>query len=280
MALARSGTVRRAHYALNATRAYVVNLRDRWRDPSAAQFFRALVEGGYDPDAHIDVLPQHRLIYVCVPKSASTTIKAALSSLVGRSVPAHRLHARRHTGLAAPRHVGISKFHRLVTCPSTLCFSFVRNPYARLVSAWADKFRGKPLVPGDAFVDQYLAYRCRTGAPAVAHGDTLPFADFVDFACATAHKRLNAHWATQHDVLSMPGIKLDFIGKVETFGRDFSRVLDHVDPHGRLAPALRARHNASRHSDWRQYYNGALAGRVSRAYACDFDRFGYTRVFD
>jgi hypothetical protein len=60
---------------------------------------------------------------------------------------------------AAPRHVGMSTFYRLVTSPGTLRFSFVRNPYARLVSAWADKYRDKPLVPGDSFIDQYLKYR-------------------------------------------------------------------------------------------------------------------------
>ena len=159
MAPPSSALVWRAHYALNTTRSHFINLRDRWRDPNAAQLFRVLGAGGYDPDAHIDVLPQERLVYVCVPKCASTTIKTALAAVAGRSVPPHRLHARRHTGLAAPRHVGMSTFYRLVTSPGTLRFSFVRNPYARLFSAWADKYRDKPLVPGDSFIDQYLKYR-------------------------------------------------------------------------------------------------------------------------
>lgn len=108
MAPPSSALVWRAHYALNTTRSHFINLRDRWRDPNAAQLFRVLGAGGYDPDAHIDVLPQERLVYVCVPKCASTTIKTALAAVAGRSVPPHRLHARRHTGRAAPcRHVHV-----------------------------------------------------------------------------------------------------------------------------------------------------------------------------
>ena len=270
---------RRGRYALHRAAASLINLRDRWRDPAAARFFQALVAEGFDPEAHIDVLPQQRLIYLCVPKSASTTIKAALAAIAGRTVPPHRLHARRHSGLSSPRHVGISTFHHLATNPRTLRFSFVRNPYARLVSAWADKYRGRPLVAGDDFVDQYLAYRRADGRPPVRGSDeTLSFADFVAFACATADARLNAHWAVQDDMVTMPGIALDFIGKVETFGRDFARVIDHIDPRRQSGLALAPHHNISAHAAWQRYYDDALAARVHRAYERDFDRFGYARA--
>lgn len=272
--------LRRGHYALRTAKASIVNVHDRWRDPCAALFFRALIDGGYDPNAHIDVLPCHRLVYVNVPKSASTTIKAALALLMGRSVPPHRLHTRRHTGLPSPQHVGMSQFHRLVTNPSILRFSFVRNPYARLVSAWADKFRDKPLVPGDAFVDQYLAYRPRLGRWLPAGADrVLSFPQFVEFACATADARINAHWQTQDDILNMPGIALDFVGRVETFGPDFARVLDHADRYGGRRPTGgNLQYNTSLHGSWPHYYDDALAAQVYRAYARDFERFGYDRA--
>ena len=38
-------------------------------------------------------------------------------------------------------------------------FLYCADPYARLVSAWADKFQNKSLVSGDWFVDHYLTYR-------------------------------------------------------------------------------------------------------------------------
>ena len=76
----------------------------------------------------------------------------------------------------------------------------------------------------------------------------------------------------------MPGIALDFVGKVELFRADFTRVLDHVGADQRMRETLGTTHNTSRHRPWPDYYTDALAARVHRAYACDFDRFGYARA--
>jgi hypothetical protein len=75
----------------------------------------------------------------------------------------------------------------------------------------------------------------------------------------------------------MPGINVNFVGKVEAFPQDFKRVLDHVGADENVRAAISARHNASRHEPWRDYYNDDLAKQVYRAYQRDFDRFGYSR---
>jgi Sulfotransferase family len=269
----------RTRYTLNAARANVVNWRDRLIDPQAAAFFETMAECGYNPNAHIDVLPRHGLLYISVPKCASTTIKGALSVLDhGVAPPPERLHARRYSGLYSPLRVGLSNFRQLALSPSTLRFSFVRNPYARLVSAWADKFQDKPLVPGNSFIDAYLELRptIDRGLPN-GRGHTLSFPQFVTFAVATADCRLDAHWQMQDDLVSMPGINVNFVGKVEAFPQDFKRVLDHVRADESVRAAISARHNASRHEPWRDYYNDDLAKQVYRAYQRDFDRFGYSR---
>jgi hypothetical protein len=267
-------------YFLGRASTRVVNWRDRWLDPSALSFFQAMSDGGFKPDAHIDVLPRQRLIYICVPKSASTTIKSALSALErGVAVSSDRLHKRRYSGLKSPSHVGYSTFHRLANSPATLRFSFVRNPYARLVSAWADKYQGKPIVSGDSFIDQYRARRAAIDSSLPdGMGETLSFPQFVEFAIATADQRVDAHWHLQDDLLDMPGIKLDLIGKVEKFPGDFNRVLDHAGAGDQIRQTIGMHLNISRHQPWQDYYNDALATRVHRAYERDFDRFGYTRA--
>lgn len=272
--------LRRVHYCVDNARAHIVNCRDRLTDPRAGSFFRTLIERGYRPNAHIDVLPQHRLIYVCVPKSASTSVKALLAMLNGRrSVAARKLHNRRHTGLQTPARIGISSFYRLATSPDTLRFTFVRNPYARLVSAWADKFQNKPLVPGDAFIETYLAWRGIVDPSLPAGADaTLSFAQFVHFAAATAERRVDAHWQLQDDLISMPGIALDFVGRAERFHTDVERVLDHVGIAAATRPAVLRHFNASKHKPWISYYTSELANCVYRAYERDFDRLGYARA--
>jgi hypothetical protein len=101
----------------------------------------------------------------------------------------------------------------------------------------------------------------------------------VRFVTATAAERIDPHWVHQVTIIDMPGITLDFIGKVESFADDFGQVLDHVH----ACPALRRQSvlpfNASDHDSWPTYYTGELANVVYRAYEPDFDRFQYPRTF-
>ena len=248
-------------------------------NPAAVEFYEKLRAGGYEPDQLLFVLPKHKLIYVAVPKVASTLIKSILARVEGRFSRTMKLsHRARYRGPYGLRNMTIGSFVRLATGPDTLRFSFVRNPYARVVSCWAQKFADKPLVRGNSFIDAYLAIRHEIDArlPAGA-GRTLSFAEFAVFAAATAKARHDIHMQTQDEILSMPGIELDLIGKVETFDADFVRILDHLDASDEIRREATIVINGSRHDAWTTYYTPELADRIYRAYECDFDRFRYAR---
>ncbi|MGD9768024.1 MAG: sulfotransferase family protein [Pseudolabrys sp.] len=263
-------------YYLHRARAYLGFAFDRYRHPDAADFYSEINTTGYAPNAHIDALPEHRLIYVSVPKSASTSIKMLLSHLIGRHPSPDQVHRRSLSGLPSPFEIGPAKFHRLVTDPATLRFTFVRNPYDRLVSAWADKFQGRPLRPGNPFIDQYLALRPLVDPTLPGEGmDELDFADFVTYAAETAVCRLDAHWEVQDDIVAMPGLTYDLIGRVETFDRDIVPVLDHIGADATLRRGAHIPLRTSARMSWQDYYTPDLARRVRRAYERDFDRFGY-----
>jgi hypothetical protein len=174
----------------------------------------------------------------------------------------------------------LTTFWRIATDPAALRFSFVRDPYARLVSLWAHQFRDKPLVHGLSSINTYLAWR-RHVDPSLPQGAdrVISFIEFVIFVTATAKESIDAHWTHQITIIDMPGITLDIVGKVETFARDFNQVLDHVD----ASPALRVQSvlpfNTSDHDAWPTYYTTELASMVYRAYEADFDRLGYQRSF-
>jgi len=249
-------------------------------DPRAVEFYQRLRSRGYFPDLLVNVVPSHKLIYISVPKAASTRVRATLAAVTGSYMRSLNPNRRfKYRGPYGPRSMTVGSFFQLATNPDTLRFSFVRNPYARAVSCWADKFFGKPLIGGDRFVDFYLAHRREVGLSLLAGADqTLPFPDFVAFAAAMARGRRDIHIQTQDDILSMPGIELDLIGKVETFRSDFERVLDHL----RASPDVRREAviplNESHSDDWPEYYTPELADRIYRAYECDFDRFHYPRA--
>lgn len=249
-------------------------------DRSLADFYSALTADSYHLDQLIKVLPRHKLLYIVVPKAASTRIRLTLAKVDGRHMRSLKSERRgKFRGPYDPRGMTVGSFFRLATSPETLRFSFVRNPYARAVSYWAYRFQGKPLIPGDRFVDLYLAHRPGIAANLPVGADqTLSFPQFVSYATAIAERRYDDHLQLQDDILSVNPIKLDFIGKVEDFRRDFIRVLDHLGASRPVREEATIPLNTSRHDDWRTYYTTELADRIYRAYERDFDRFGYART--
>lgn len=249
-------------------------------NPAAVDFCENLMTNGYEASTLLCVLPRHKLMYVAVPKAASTRIRKTLARVEGRFSRSLKPGRRsRYRGPYSPRNITVGSFFRLAMSPDTLRFSFVRNPYARVVSCWADKFAGKPLIGGDFFVDAYLAIRQEIDTDLPAGADRmLSFAEFVIFAAATAKARHDMHLQLQHDILNMPGIALGLIGKVETFDADFGPVLDFLDASDEVRREAAVAINKSHHDDWPVYYTRELADRIYRAYERDFDAFGYTRA--
>jgi hypothetical protein len=250
-------------------------------DPAAAEFYAKFISGGYEPELLVNVLPLQKMLYVALPKAASTRIRGTLARVAGRYIISLKPSRwARFRGPPGPRSMTKGAFFRLATGADTFRFSFVRNPYARAVSCWADKFHGKPLVPGNPTIDAYLAIRRDLGADFPAGADrNLSFPQFVVFAAAAARRRSDIHIETQDGILSIPGIKLDHIGKVESFAEDFVPVLDHLQASDAVRRDALKPMNESRHDHWSAYYTPALADRIYGAYECDFDRFGYPRAF-
>jgi hypothetical protein len=252
------------------------------REPPAAAFCRKLEAEAFHAYDLVRVLPSHGVIYLVVPKAASTRIRTILAVIGGR-------HSRRFKASQQPkfrepqglRSMTVRSFYHLAISPKSFRFSFVRNPYARLLSCWANKFEGKPLVlglPGSPEVDDYLARRAQIDRTLPAGTDQmLSFEQFTIFAAASAHSRNDPHLMAQDDLLSVPGITLDFVGRMESFNADFARVLDRLRASDQIRRDALVPVNPSQHRHWSDYYTPDLADRIYRAYECDFDRFGYPR---
>jgi hypothetical protein len=247
-------------------------------NPHALAFYNRVLESAYKPNELIDVLREQRILYVAVPKAACSRIRGTLSALIGRdSISADKIHNRRVSGLRAPRH-SLTDFHEIATDPQALRFSFVRNPYDRILSCWADQYRGKPLIPGDWYIDLYLKLKQDfEGALPAGADQTLSFADFARFASANAGRRVDMHWQLQSDILDIPGLTLNHVGKIEQFDLDFARVLDHAGVRGELRQSALQPIHSSGHRRTADYFTDALAASVYRAYERDFDTFGFPK---
>jgi hypothetical protein len=170
---------------------------------------------------------KEKLMYFDVPKCASSSIREAF------------FHDNHSLSMKNPEQP-LEQYFK---------FTFVRNPWDRMVSNWkmftTQPFRVKQL-------------------KSMTDKDLTNFSDFVDFA---AHTK-NHHWQPQ--VLYLPE-DLDFVGRLETFDEDFNRLLDAIGKKNIQAEHL----NQTVKKSYREYYTPSLVDFVAEMYLEDISRFGY-----
>lgn len=191
--------------------------------------------------------PAHRLIYVRVPKSGNTSI--------ARAIP-HGERTRIYTRSLVHEYADWT------------LFSFVRNPYARLVSTYCQKINADPVTHDNIVRGVHRGFLKR-GLPMFAG---MSFEEFAEVACGYDDAATEKHLKSQTYHLYRKGQRYpDYIGRLENMDRDWARLavplgLDHSLPHL----------NRSRHRHWREFYRDpSLRQRVADRYANDFENFGY-----
>jgi hypothetical protein len=198
-------------------------------------------------DARIVAWQKLRLIYVRVPKCANTALASAFPGGRESRIPARRL---------------------AVDLSDWLKFSYVRNPYARLVSTYCDKVlpegstRGKVL---DGVHHRFVTM----GLPIYAG---MPFEEFVEVVCGLDDATTEKHLKSQTWHLYRDGRRIvDEVGRVESIRDHWPRLAKRVGRPGELR-----RLNPSRHRHYACYYPSAtLRRRVADRYQMDFVNFGY-----
>lgn len=142
-------------------------------------------------------------------------------------------------------------------------FTFIRNPWARAVSAY-------DFLKGGGVEEHDRAWRDRHMLPDES------FADFVRRWLTPANASTEIHFVPQWDFLSIaswsdPG--LDFVGRFEHLEADFEEVCRHLGVQRALPHVNRSANHESR--DYPDRYDDASARRVAEVYARDVERFGY-----
>ncbi len=197
--------------------------------------------------ARVVLWPAHRLIYVRVPKSGNTSIARAIpDGEKTRICPRSLVHEYADWTL----------------------FSFVRNPYARLVSTYCQKIAAEPVTHGSMVHGVHRGFLER-GLPMFAG---MSFEEFAEVACGHDDSATEKHLKSQVYHLCRKGRRYpDYVGRLENMGRDWARLAASLGLNQAL-PHL----NRSRHRHWREFYRDpALRQRVADRYGNDFEKFGY-----
>jgi hypothetical protein len=147
-------------------------------------------------------------------------------------------------------------------------FTFVRNPWARVISAWR-MFEQNP-----RFSLPEVGGRHRELAEVVQLADI----DWHNYTCPYYSQELPRELYGTDDCLrshlvpcwTAPLERMHFIGQVESIAADWDTVQDCTG----IRVAL-GRHNITQHKHYREYYNRELRDLVGRIYRGDTEKFAY-----
>lgn len=205
----------------------------------------------------LHISPRHGVAYVNNPKVACSSIKLALqrAELDAPDYIAANVHD--HTASPLLTWPELEERPLVETLDGLFVFSVVRNPYARLRSAYLNK-----IVTGQK--------RGRPRKMAGFAADEVPgFEDFVLAVARQDPREQNPHWRRQTYNLSVGRIRFDAIARLETIARDWPRIAAHVG----LPEALPRAGKASTAA--RLAFTPAMVAAVQTGFAEDFSAFGY-----
>jgi hypothetical protein len=213
---------------------------------------------------------RYKYIYNANPKCACSMIRLALlrlerSDLSARPVALDVIHSRDFCPTLRP--LQIAQFGTLLARGDFFKFTFVRDPYERLLSAYLDK-----IVAGQPQKRKVLEQLGRGEEPLRSH---VSFSDFVGVVARQSIQQMDMHWRVQYHQILYEAFRYDHIGRVETFSQDIAVVANRIHPDLlRLVPPKPINVRKAT-AQVEKYYPRALRDLVNRTYEIDFTTFGY-----
>lgn len=244
-----------------------------------ARSARERLYGRFDCQTHIIALHEYGLLYYAVPKVANTSLKTIFSDIIVRSLPSEVVESlpadREDTELFRKSRRPIMYDRGILLCKhdvkryaSYTSFAFVRNPWDRLVSCYANKLSQKHLFQGPERRGTLKALQ-RAGV----YSQQISFADFVKAVSLIPDIEANRHFRSQHCFLTdrSGALMPDRVYRFEQLSEDFAAL---VSEFGLSAVELPHKKSTARR-DYREYYTPELRDMTARRYARDIELFGY-----
>ena len=206
------------------------------------------------------VYDDRKLVYIEVPKAGCTSIKAT----IGRYYGSRKMGG----GLKESSHLRVERGALPQSLQGYFKFSFVRNPFSRLVSCYLDKI-----------------YRFRQSGDVYAASafrrlpTDISFSNFVYEISKIPDYWADHHFKSQYAILYRRGRLLaDWVGRLENIDRDWEELASRFD----LIRGIefhKSTQDLGPYEDYRSYYTQELIELVYQRYRQDFEVFGYPYAY-
>jgi chondroitin 4-sulfotransferase 13 len=247
-------------------------------------FFGMLRERHFSPfKTYVD--RERRTVVVLNPKVGTKTFRQALveglrevRGLTDPSAGRYRLFRNARRFPFAP----LADYAHALRFPEQYEFyCFVRNPYARLRSAWQNKFaygheKGYSRSIRRRELPRLRRFARGASLPGGRDGEAIPFATFLAYVEGQPAGRRDHHWDEQHRVLLMHRLRYARCFRMEhEFASGLAQILERLALAGPgLERLLSTQANASPRGQ-EPVFTEELARRAYAIYGEDFARFGY-----
>jgi hypothetical protein len=234
---------------------------DHFQKTSSADF-NYLINIGY----------QSKAVYFEIPKTGCSTIKKSLQAieLGGEEIPKERVHDKATSPLAS-LYDDIAWASKVLEDPGYFKFTFVRNPYDRILSTYLDK------IYTNMWEKQRMSQKL-----GFAFEDEVSFLDFLRLVEQQEPLKMDIHWKAQREMLPANLEILDHIGRFENFTAEWGAVLKRLQAQAEAKDkALFVSqdilwHQTGAKEKRMQYYNAEEKAIVQELYHEDFQEFGYS----
>lgn len=175
------------------------------------------------------------LVFCPVPKAANSNWKYLIRKWEGLEdyASVRTAHNADTSGLRYLSDYSPGEAQTILKSPRFFKFVFVRDPYARALSAYMDKIRNvDPRFMRDEyriFLAALLGWRYARGVQDLATAPRPSFATFINALAQTPREQMNAHWRPQTDLCGLDEIRYDFIGRMEHLLLDAQKVFDALN---------------------------------------------------
>lgn len=213
------------------------------------------------------LLEPYASVYIEMPKVACSSIKVALAELLDIELDGPDGDPHQSTFPEAnPRLDADSLFQGYFS------FSFVRNPWGRLLSCYRDKvlFQAKGFTNSTqraGVADCFARYE--------KIRPDMAFGEFVSAVASIPDEEADAHFRSQYTFLSNARgeIAVDYIGRFESLSSDLIEIQTIAKMPPFTLPVFQA---TGVGSDYREHYDANTRSLVEKRFVKDIDWFGYS----